>query len=1151
MNKIKSHSMKTSNIILVFIVFLFFFQFNVFGQGFEKKKLELEKLTQRSDSLFSSQMARVKDYASKYNLPVSYYDNLGNHVEMVDVSETGVPIYMSTDNSGAAITTGVVKLRQGGGLGLSLEGDKMLVGVWDGGIVKDHVEFKDRLLSKQGTAEDNHATHVTGTIIAAGVNESAKGMAPKANATTFDFNNDLSEMLLLARPDQTSLLFSNHSYGVISGWRFNGSWSWFGDAGISNQEDYKFGYYSNSAKSFDQVAFNAPYYTICKSAGNDRSDTGTGSPPADCNGGTGYDCISDVSTAKNIITVGAVNKVFEYKDANSVAMSSFSGWGPTDDGRIKPDFVAAGVNLFSTSAAGNDQYTQLSGTSMATPNTTGSLVLLQELYKDLHAGNFMKASTLKALAIHTTKEAGGNPGPDYAFGWGLLDVEAAAKILLAEDGQNVYVSEKTLQNGKTYEVSLTPKAREKIRVTLVWTDVPGTPAPVSLDPTSIMLVNDLDIRIVDDAGNEQMPWILDPANPPAPATRGDNIRDNVEKIEFELPDPRNYRLIVKHKGVLNGGQQDFSLIVDYKSVQDPRKKLYWVGNSGNWGDPQHWSLASGGQPSGLTPTADDRVIFDENSLSENGKVELTENRACFSLTWFEKNIGSILLNGKELSIGENLISVSEKLKVENGSLKFVSSDSKSNQINVSNGDFSTCRFVINGDQSLWKVSGVLNLEELKVVSGSIDMSDITASIKGIESISSLPKSLNFTNLNLKDLKQWNVKASSNQLVSNGAVFTLAQGFMDDPSIVNSDGLNLSAKVKSVGFVSFFGESIYDDVELKGFISISGNNEFKNFNLSAGSELVLATGTIQKMSSASLFSSAQGSPISIKSIGSAGLNFEGHYKLCFDFLKITNVDLSGSAVVNAGIGSTLANSAGWGKTSCEDILFPDFEVKFNCQSSLTQFLDKSSGKIDSWEWSFGDGDAKSSVRNPYYVYPSSTKFTATLKLKKGDFGKDFKREIEIRPNDINPNEITLDNGNFFSFQVSKTYQWYRNGEAIAGANQRTYKWDGTDGAYFTTVFSEFCNRPSNIFTVTGLEQHNLTDFSIYPNPSKGAVSISIPKLNCSAKLTIYNDTGAVMYDRWINSDEEAEVVIKSMPDGLYIATISCDNSYSSKKFLIIN
>src|SRR5690606_3084733 len=250
----------------------------------------------------------------------------GNDVYMVGVDElSGLPIYITTFNAGAAVTTGVNVMRTCGPLGLNLEGEGMVVGVWDAGLVKDHVEFASRILTRHGTGLSDHSTHFNGTIGATGVDPAAKGMAPKAQLSLWDFINDEAEMANLAKPDQTSLLFSSHSYGVVLGFiQDENGWSWTGNSSISTQEDYRFGFYTSKSRTIDQIAFNAPYYTIVWAAGNDRSDSGDGSHPADGNGGTGFDSIGPEGSAKNNITVGAVLKVSNYTGPSSVVMSPFS-----------------------------------------------------------------------------------------------------------------------------------------------------------------------------------------------------------------------------------------------------------------------------------------------------------------------------------------------------------------------------------------------------------------------------------------------------------------------------------------------------------------------------------------------------------------------------------------------------------------------------------------------------------------------------------------------------------------------------------------------------------------------------------------------------------------------------------------------------------
>ncbi|MEQ9415645.1 MAG: S8 family serine peptidase, partial [Cyclobacteriaceae bacterium] len=385
------------------------------------------------------------------------------------VSSSGVPIYIQSDNAGVATSLGVDELRNGGSLGLNLEGEGIEIGIWDEGKVRnDHIEYIGRVTQIDAPSEFNfHASHVLGTMIATGVNANAKGMAPKATVSAFDFFNDVSEMTGQAAPDQSSIVLSNHSYGTLSGWSNNsGDWQWFGDASISTTRDWKFGFYNSTSGFYDDIAYSAPYYLIVKSAGNDNSDVGDGSKPPDCDP---FDCIPTNGVAKNILTVGAVKKlVGPYTNASDVEITSFSSFGPTDDGRIKPDIVAPGQAVFSTSSNSASAYQTLNGTSMSSPAATGTLILLQELHKNLNAGNLMKSATLKALAIHTAREAGPNTGPDYMFGWGLLDAESAAKTLIEKDDQNIFVDELSLNSGEVFELTLEPKENTKITATLVW-----------------------------------------------------------------------------------------------------------------------------------------------------------------------------------------------------------------------------------------------------------------------------------------------------------------------------------------------------------------------------------------------------------------------------------------------------------------------------------------------------------------------------------------------------------------------------------------------------------------------------------------------------------------------------------------------------------
>ncbi len=497
--------------------------------------------------------------------------------QLMYVDENGKPHYYTTDNVIAARTVSTDKVWPGGGYGYSLTGSGTALGklgIWDGGgVLTTHQEFGGRVTqmdSPGGTS--THATHVAGTLVAGGVAPSAKGMSYEANLAARDWNNDESEMASAAA---SGMNVSNHSYGYVAGWSLDTYWYWYGDLGVSTTEDWGFGFYDSHARDWDNIAYNAPYYTIVISAGNDRGDDGPGAgnyhyhwnggwvwanDTHEIDGGAdGYDCLASPHTAKNPMIVGAVNDIDGgYSDPSDVVATSFTSWGPTDDGRIKPDVVANGQGLYSCSDASVTSYAIMSGTSMSSPNAAGSINLLVRHYESTHGSSTPLASTIKAVAIQTADEAGSNTGPDYKFGWGLLNTLHAADLISADATSPTMIYENYLADvggGDADTLYFYSSGVDPLRLTLAWTDPKGTPPPTSLNPTTLMLVNDLDLRVVHTGGpTTYYPYVLDPSNPADAATTGDNYRDNVEQVYVASPPAGEYMAIVSHKGNLTADQ---------------------------------------------------------------------------------------------------------------------------------------------------------------------------------------------------------------------------------------------------------------------------------------------------------------------------------------------------------------------------------------------------------------------------------------------------------------------------------------------------------------------------------------------------------------------------------------------------------------------
>jgi hypothetical protein len=510
----------------------------------------------------------------------------GGILSLQGIDSLGFPVYLVTHNNTiAAATTGTNQVQPGGSSGLNLSGSSSFLNnkwaMWDGGrVFSTHQEFAGKTITfGDNSSVIDHATHVAGTLMAKGIYAPSRGMAFGANTiSSYDFDNDVAEMSAAA----PNLLVSNHSYGEVAGWNYNPTelrWEWSGLPG--DNVDYKFGFYGTRTRDFDRIAYNAPYYLIVESSGNSRDSNGPavgqtyygyssptnqsfvnkGPRPASISSNNGYDIISVTANAKNILTIGAVNPLpFGPTSSSDISIAGFSSWGPTDDGRIKPDLVGDGVNVLSTSSNGVASYSPLSGTSFAAPNVTGSLYLLQEYYAQKNAGNFMRAATLKGLACHTAFDAG-NPGPDYIYGWGLLNMPKAAQAI-TDHGVKSNISEQILTQGQQQTFTVTASGNGVLMATISWTDVQGTPtAEGTINSRAPKLVNDLDIRITDGSTTFRA-WVLDPLQPGLAATTGDNIRDNIEQVYIPGAQPgKMYTITVSHKGTLSSGSQPYSIIV--------------------------------------------------------------------------------------------------------------------------------------------------------------------------------------------------------------------------------------------------------------------------------------------------------------------------------------------------------------------------------------------------------------------------------------------------------------------------------------------------------------------------------------------------------------------------------------------------------------
>jgi photosystem II stability/assembly factor-like uncharacterized protein len=478
-------------------------------------------------------------------------------------------------------------------------GRTLQAGVFDEGAIQAAVpeltangQPRVTVMTKK-VSQDEHATKVALVLAANGKDPNASGIARELRIMSFDKDSDLSDLAKHA----AKIHVSNHSYNKKSGWlKDNDYYEWWG--GQTDHSDANFGKYGKDSKEIDRILADNPYLVSVVAAGNQLAYVPPFQPadhywwqrpePPNMQGhwiestikrlpdlateAGKLDTIAGLGISKNAICVGAIQQLARPGAPQSIA--DFSSWGPTDDGRVKPDLVAPGQKV---NIVRNGVLKSLEGTSFAAPIVAGLAALLIECFEKT-LDHRPTAAEIKALLIHTARREGG-PGPDPKFGWGLVDAVAAADVIAGRDdpSRRFYCGEVVPDAWNTYTYTRPEGAARNIRVTLVWTDPPAPENEKGLNDRTPTLINDLDVVLLaPDGARRFYPYSLDSKNPLSPCGNTEpNRADNVEVIDAFSTDVEDvdtnrgaWRIEVKAQRIGHGSSQKFAVIVS--SLEDRR-----------------------------------------------------------------------------------------------------------------------------------------------------------------------------------------------------------------------------------------------------------------------------------------------------------------------------------------------------------------------------------------------------------------------------------------------------------------------------------------------------------------------------------------------------------------------------------------------------
>jgi len=418
----------------------------------------------------------------------------------------------------------------------------------------------------------NHGTHVAGTLAGDDPttpigHDTADGMAPAAKLVIQDAGyaaDACGDLPGIGCPVTDLVPVFQQAYDQGARVHSN-SWNDNENASVQNT-------YTDASEDVDEFMWNHPDFLIVFACGNHAL------------GGVGT--IGSPSTAKNTLASGGT-----YRGEYGEYLSDISAWGPTDDGRIKPDVVFPGASIIS---AGNDfdvttnncEQRTMTGTSMTAPGVSGMALLTREYFMEgwyptgspTPADAFTpSAALLKAMLINSaTPIAWDAEGrsitiPSNEQGWGRVLLDNA--LYFAGQSRGLWIDEYSggftspSDPPVTYMLEMEDTG-EPLEITLAWTDYPSTPA------ASIHLVNDLDLRVDGPSGGFVGNNFLYGVS----LTGGEHDRlNNLEQVLIADPAPGVYSIRISPHAIPSG-PQPFALVVTggrFTVTEGPR--------------PAHWS----------------------------------------------------------------------------------------------------------------------------------------------------------------------------------------------------------------------------------------------------------------------------------------------------------------------------------------------------------------------------------------------------------------------------------------------------------------------------------------------------------------------------------------------------------------------------------
>jgi hypothetical protein len=347
------------------------------------------------------------------------------------------------------------------------------------------------------------------------------------------------------------------------------------------------------------------------------------------------------------------------------------------------------------------------------------------------------------------------------------------------------------------------------------------------------------------------------------------------------------------------------------------RQLFWVGGTGNWSDPNHWALSSGGTVPNCPPNFQDDVFFDQNSFSAAGQtLTVNTDASCRDMTW--TNVNNPTLAGPSSNttrIYGSLRFAATMTLSYNGELYFEATN-PGKTITMSGKSFNQYVY-FNGSGGEWTFQdNFQNNSWVHLLKGTLSTNNNNVIVGAFYASSNNPFTLNLgSSLVTISGSTWAWWVNNTGFVLNAGTSRIRLTSSGSPDIRYANNLafydvEFTAANTTASIISS-NNSSFNSVTFFGNGSVNGSHNYQTLTLTAGKLYQFQANSIQTVVNLNASGSCT-SLLSMQSLtaGTRATISKSSGTVSIDYVQLKDMAASGGAVFNASNAVDLGNNIGW-------------------------------------------------------------------------------------------------------------------------------------------------------------------------------------------------------------------------------------------------